>query len=235
MYRLLCIWNRLEEGLIVFLLTMMTLVTFAYVAVTNLYSVFYDLADWLPFLETPAFAAGDFLINLAQQMSWSLALTKAMFAWLIFIGIVYGVRIGAHIGVDLLVRLFPERLQRLFGVLACVIFMAYAGLLMFASFDWVQSLFVNNIGVEDLGVFGIKQWQVALIEPIGFALVIARLVEVLVHIVRGDQLGLEQASEVGDVLARMEAEAKDAREQAAPVSGQADSTLDASRVKGPAE
>lgn len=235
MYRLLWIWNRLEEGLIVFLLTMMTLVTFAYVAVTNLYDVFYDLADWVPFLETPAFAAGDFLIGLAQQMSWSLALTKAMFAWLIFIGIVYGVRIGAHIGVDLLVRLFPERLQRTFGVLACVIFMAYAGLLMVASFDWLQSLFVNNVGTQDLDAFGIKQWHVALIEPIGFALVIARLLEVLVHIVRGDQLGLEQASEVGDVLARMEAEADEVRQQAAPEAGQADGAVDRSRSRGPVE
>lgn len=208
------IWSRLEEGLIVFLLTMMTLVTFAYVAVTNLYNVFYDLADWVPALETPAFAAGDFLISLAQEMSWSLALTKAMFAWLIFVGIAYGVRIGAHIGVDLLVRLFPERLQRLFGALACMVFIAYAGLLMVASFDWLQSLLINNIGVEDLDAFGVKEWQVAIIEPIGFGLVIARLIEVLVHIMRGDQLGLEQSSEVGDLLARMENEADESREHA---------------------
>lgn len=207
------IWNRFEEGLIVFLLTMMTLVTFTYVAVTNLYNVFYDLADWIPALETPAFAAGDFLISLAQEMSWSLALTKAMFAWLIFAGIAYGVRIGAHIGVDLLVRLFSERLQRVFGVLACVIFIAYAGLLIFASFNWLQSLFVNNIGVQDLDVFGVKQWQVALIEPLGFALVIARLIEVLVYIVRGDQLGLEQSNEAGSALARVEAEAEESRAQ----------------------
>ena len=144
-------WDRLEESLIVILLAGMTLVTFAYVAVTNLYDLFYDLADWVPALETPAFAAGDFLIELAQQMSWSLALTKAMFAWLIFVGIAYGVRIGAHIGVDLLVRLFPIPLQRLFGVLACLIFMLYAGLLMVSSFTWLGSLIDNNIGVEDLG------------------------------------------------------------------------------------
>lgn len=229
------IWNRLEEGLIVFLLTMMTLVTFVYVAVTNLYNVFYDLADWMPFLEKPAFAAGDFLITLAQEMSWSLALTKVMFAWLIFVGIAYGVRIGAHIGVDLLVRLFPERLQRLFGVLACVIFIAYAGLLMFASFDWLQSLFVNNIGVEDLDAFGVKQWQVALIEPVGFALVIARLIEVLVYIVRGDQLGLEQSNEAGDVLARIEAETAEARAKTPRVSAHASADAGRDRSQGPAE
>ncbi len=204
-------WDRLEESLIVILLAGMTLVTFAYVAVTNLYDLFYDLADWVPALETPAFAAGDFLIELAQQMSWSLALTKAMFAWLIFVGIAYGVRIGAHIGVDLLVRLFPTPLQRLFGVLACLIFMLYAGLLMVSSFTWLGSLIDNNIGVEDLGAFGIKQWQVALIEPVGLALVIARLAQVLVRIVRGDQLGLEQAGEIGDVMARLESQSQDSQ------------------------
>lgn len=35
------LWNRFEEGFIVFLLTVMTLVTFVYVLLNNLYSVFY--------------------------------------------------------------------------------------------------------------------------------------------------------------------------------------------------
>lgn len=208
------VWNRLEEAIVVFLLTAMTLVTFAYVAVTNLYNVFYDLADAVPALETPALAAGDFLLTLGQEMTWSLALTTALFAWLIFVGIAYGVRVGAHIGVDLLVRLFPERGQRAFGVIACLIFIAYAGLMMVSSYAWLQSLIVGNIGAEDLDAFGIKEWHLALIEPVGFALVIARLVEVMVHIIRGDQLGLEQSSEAGDLLERMEAEARTAAQTA---------------------
>ena len=208
------VWNRLEEALVVFLLATMTLVTFAYVAVTNLYNVFYDLADTVPVLETPALAVGDFLLTLAQGMTWSLALTTALFGWLIFVGIAYGVRIGAHIGVDLLVRLLPERGQRLLGLLACLIFMAYAALMMVSSYTWVQSLIAGNIGVEDLDAFGIKEWHLAIIEPIGFALVIARLAEVMVHIVRGDQLGLEQSSEAGDLLERLEAEARTATQTA---------------------
>ena len=35
------LWNRFEEGFIVFLLTVMTLVTFVYVLLNNLYSIFY--------------------------------------------------------------------------------------------------------------------------------------------------------------------------------------------------
>ena len=208
---LLRAWNRLEEALVVFLLTAMTLVTFTYVVVTNLYNVFFDLGDAVPILETPAFAVGDFLISVAQYMTWSLALTTALFAWLIFIGTAYCVRVGAHIGVDLLVRLFPERLQRVFGAIACLVFIGYAGLLMVSSFAWLQTLITNNIGAEDLDVFGIREWHIAAIMPIGMALIIARLIEVLIRILRGDQLGLEQSSEAGDVLARIERE----REQAA--------------------
>ncbi|WP_110658009.1 TRAP transporter small permease [Salinicola halimionae] len=201
---LLRIWNSLEEGLVALLLTAMTLLTFFYVVVTNLYDVFYDLGDAYPALEEPAFAVGDWLLGLGQQMTWSLAMTTTIFAWLIFLGIAYGVRIGAHIGVDLLVRLLPEKLQRVCGVLSCLIFMAYAGLLMVSSAQWVSSLMTSNIGVEDLGTFGLREWHVTLILPIGFALIIARLLEVLIRILRGQQLGLEQSNEVSDALSLLD-------------------------------
>ncbi len=198
---LMRIWNSLEEGLVALLLAVMTLLTFFYVVVTNLYNVFYDLGDAYPALETPAFAVGDWLLGIGQEMTWSLAMTTTIFAWLIFLGIAYGVRVGAHIGVDLLVRLLPERWQRACGVLSCLVFMAYAGLLMVSSAQWVDSLQISGIGAEDLGMFGLKEWHVALIEPLGFGLIIARLIEVLVRILRGQQLGLEQSSEVSDALA----------------------------------
>ncbi len=45
MHALARVWARLEEGLIAFLLAAMTLVTFVYVVLNNLYTLFYDLAD----------------------------------------------------------------------------------------------------------------------------------------------------------------------------------------------
>ncbi|OHV07628.1 TRAP transporter small permease [Kushneria phosphatilytica] len=194
------VWNRLEEGLVALLLAAMTLVTFAYVAISNLYNVFYDLADAVPWLETPAFAVGDFLLDLTQSMTWNVAMTSALFAWLIFIGIAWSVRLGAHIGVDLVVRLFPPHLRRVFGVIACLIFMAYAVLMLTSSYQWVSSLMEGQVGVEDLDQFGIKEWHVAIVMPIGFALVIARLVEVLINILRGRQEGLDLSSETSDAL-----------------------------------
>ena len=47
---------------------------------------------------------------------WALELTGVMFAWLIFIGMSYGVRVGAHIGVDALVKALGPRTARVVGV-----------------------------------------------------------------------------------------------------------------------
>lgn len=186
----------------VLLLTAMTLITFAYVALTNLYGLCYDLADKWPSMADELFAIGDYLLGLAQDMTWSVAATTALFAWLIFLGIAYAVRVHAHIGVDLLVRLFPPALRKTFAVLSALIFMAYAALLLGSSMSWIGKLMSVNIGAEDLDQFGIKEWQVAIVVPVGLALVIARLIEALVGILRGDRLELESVEDTAALSAR---------------------------------
>ena len=182
MHALARVWARLEEGLIAFLLAAMTLVTFVYVVLNNLYTLFYDLADlWEGGNET-LLAIGDAILSLAQEMTWSNALTKALFAWLIFLGIAYGVRTAGHLGVDVLVKLASRPVQRVLGVIACLACLGYAGLLCVASYDWVKTLFIAGIGAEDLDHFGILQAYIAVVVPVGFGLVLLRYLEILVNL-----------------------------------------------------
>ena len=211
MNSLVRVCNHLEEGVIALLLAAMTLVTFVYVVLTNVFTVFYDLGDHLPALQRPAYAIGDALLGVAQDMSWSNALTKALFGWLIFFGIAYGVRTAGHLGVDALVRLAPRRVQRAIGVVACLCCLAYAGLFMVASFAWVKTLFVAGISAEDLDHFGILQAYIAVIVPIGFALVLVRYLEILVRLLRGRQLGLGLADEAAEATRLAGEEAKETR------------------------
>lgn len=194
------IWEHFEEGFIVFLLAAMTLVTFVYVILNNFYSFFYWLADRWPSASTVFFAIGDEIMGLAQAMTWSSALTKALFGWLIFFGLAYGVRTAGHIGVDALVKLASRPLQKLLGLAACLCCMAYAGLLSVASFEWIQTLMLASIGAEDLGHLGVMQWHIGLIVPLGFALVFVRFAEILVRILRNQQTGLGLADEAADAL-----------------------------------
>ena len=69
--------EHIEEGLIAFLLAAMTVVTFAQVVARYVFN---------------------------YSFVWALELTGVMFAWLIFVGMSYGVRVGAHIGVDAVVK-----------------------------------------------------------------------------------------------------------------------------------
>ncbi|MCQ4250355.1 TRAP transporter small permease [Stutzerimonas stutzeri] len=202
------VWDHFEEGFIAFLLAAMTLVTFVYVVLNNLYTVFYSLGDTFPAAEDFFFALGDYIIGLAQSMTWSSALTRALFAWLIFSGLAYGVRTAGHIGVDALVKLAPRNIQRYIGVIACLFCLGYAGLLTVASFEWIQTLFTAGIGAEDLGHIGVKQWQIGMIVPIGFAMVFIRFAEILVRILRNEQTGLGLADEAAEAARLGEEEPK---------------------------
>jgi C4-dicarboxylate transporter DctQ subunit len=186
----------------------MTLITFVYVILNNLYTVFYSLGDRFEGASDFFFAIGDFILDLAQGMTWSSAMTKALFAWLIFFGISYGVRTGGHIGVDALVKLAPRHAQKIIGILAVLCCLGYTGLLSIASFDWISVLLNAGIGAEDLGHFGVQQWHIGMIVPIGFALAFIRFMEILVRIVRDQQTGLGLADEAADALKLTEHEEK---------------------------
>lgn len=195
------LWNRFEEGFIVLLLTIMTLVTFIYVLLNNFYAVFYYFGG---IFESSAsvsdffYGTGDLILDMAQAMTWSNALTKALFAWLIFFGISYGVRIGGHIGVDALVKLTRAPIQRLLGLIACLACLGYAALITYGSFEWISTLLQAQIGADDLGQYGIKQWHIGMIVPFGFAMVFIRYLEILYRILRHGQIGLGLADEAAD-------------------------------------
>lgn len=198
MHALRQVWDRFEEGFIAFLLAAMTLVTFVYVMLNNLYAFFYALGDRFAFASDFFYALGDPILEWAQAMTWSNALTKALFAWLIFFGLSYGVRTAGHIGVDALVKLASKPVQRIIGLIGCVACLGYAGLLGVASFEWVKTLFDAAIGAEDLGHFGVQQWHIGLIVPLGFALVFVRFAEIFVRILKGQQTGLGLADEAAE-------------------------------------
>ncbi|MBU1329964.1 MAG: TRAP transporter small permease [Gammaproteobacteria bacterium] len=191
-------WEHFEEGFIAFLLAAMTLVTFLYVILNNFYTLFYAMGDY--FESEALLAIGDHILDMAQAMTWSNALTKALFAWLIFFGLAYGVRTAGHIGVDALVKLASKPTQRIIGIIACLCCLGYAGLITVASFDWMSTMLTADIGAEDLGHYGIKQWHITLIVPFGYAMVFIRFLEILVRILRNQQTGLGLADEAADAL-----------------------------------
>lgn len=198
-------WQKVEIFMTVFILSAMTFVTFIYTMLNNLYSPFYYFADLVAGdepskLEDFLLDAGDTLMDLASSMNWSNRFTAACFAWLIFFCMSYGVRIGGHIGVDALVKLFHKPIQRTLAYIGLGACLLYGGIMLYASLDWVMSFYKLGTLAEDLDRFGIRRWQITMIVPIGFFLLILRYLEIGYKIMTHQQDNLGLADEAKDVL-----------------------------------
>jgi C4-dicarboxylate transporter DctQ subunit len=153
-------FEHVEEGVIALLLAAMTLVTFVQVVARYVFN---------------------------YSFVWALELTGVLFAWLIFLGMAYGVRVGAHIGVDALVRHLGPRAARVVGMVAAAACIAYAVLVTIGGVQYVRKMHDVGILMQDLPV---EQWIPRLVLPLGFALLGLRFAWVLWRMLRGDDVQL---------------------------------------------
>ncbi len=198
-------WQQIEKFVTVLILSAMTFVTFIYTMLNNLYTPFYSLADWVAGdepskLEDFLLDVGDSMMDLATSMNWSNRFTAACFAWLIFFCMSYGVRIGGHIGVDALVKLFHKPIKRFLAYIGLGACLLYGGIMLFASLDWVLNFYKLGTLAEDLDRFGIRRWHITMIVPVGFLLLILRYLEIGYKIITHQQDGLGLADEAKDAL-----------------------------------
>ena len=163
-------FHRLEEGLIALLLAVMTLVTFAQVVARYVFN---------------------------YSFVWALELTMFLFAWLIFLGMAYGVRVGSHIGVDTLVKSLGPRAARVAGAAAAFLCLLYAVIIFYGSWQYVAKMYQIGILAEDLPI---PQWVPRLALLVGFGLLIVRFSEALYRIATGRETHMHVADEAVDAL-----------------------------------
>jgi C4-dicarboxylate transporter DctQ subunit len=178
-------FEHVEEILVALLLAAMTLITFMQVVARYVFN---------------------------YSFVWALELTGVLFAWLIFLGMSYGVRVGAHIGVDALVRQLGPRAARAVGVVAAAACIAYAVLVTVGGVTYVRKMHDVGILMQDLPI---EQWIPRLVLPLGFALLGLRFASVLWRMLRGDDVHL-LGDEARDALKLKAADANGSRGAAAP-------------------
>ena len=190
--------TRFEEGVIAFLLAAMTIVSFTQVVARYGFN-----SGWTGALE----------------------FTRILFAWLILFGMSYGVKIGSHLGVDAVIRLFPRPVFRGLAVFGAVCGLAYAVILLHS--DWLQVFGANarggawdywskmykiGIGLDDLRypefvqeTFGVQErvqrWIAYLILPVGLALFAFRCAQAIWQILSGEREMMIAAHEAEELVA----------------------------------
>lgn len=176
--------NNLEEAFISLLLVSMTLLVFAEV-----------IARFV-------FNAG---------IHWAQEVTLLMAAWFVLFGASYGIKVGAHIGVDVFVKMLPKGATRFFTLLAIGLCLFYCSLFLYGSWIYLSKMQMIGIELEDLPV---PKWIPMTVLIIGFGLLAVRFVQLGVNVIKGQADGFHLADEAKESM-ELADELKDAVDQAA--------------------
>ena len=101
--------DHIEETGIALCLGLMTLITFANVVARYVYN---------------------------DNILWALELTVFLFAWLVLLGMSYGVKKHVHIGVDVLINAVSAPVRKVLAMLSAAACLAFSVLLLIGSWDY---------------------------------------------------------------------------------------------------
>jgi len=164
------ILDHLEEWIIATMLAAMTFLTFLQVVMRYVFN---------------------------SGFSWALELTTVFFAFMIFVGISYGVRVGSHIGVDALVKMMGHSARRNVSILAVLLSLLYVGFVLTGATIYVLKMKDVGIEFEDMAI---ERWQVLAVMPLGYLLTGWRFIQILMGLVTGKTDSLHLADEAAEAL-----------------------------------
>ncbi|MGB8624326.1 MAG: TRAP transporter small permease [Paracoccaceae bacterium] len=202
--------NELEETLIATILGLMTLVTFVNVVLRYGFNT---------------------------TLIWGLELTLALFAWLVLLGISYGFKVTAHLGVDAVLNMARPGVRRVMVLLSALACLIYAFFLLKGAWDyWAPFAGLDattgrwfptglNAATRDQAWYETEQipmldwlrWIEPIINqgeayeklprfipyamlPFGVALMLLRLIQATIRIIRGTQDSLIVSHEAEDAV-----------------------------------
>lgn len=162
--------DRLEEWIVAVMLVAMTVLSFVQVVLRYVFN-------------------GGF--------TWTLELTTLMFSVMIFVGISYGIRVGAHIGIDALVSKLAPGPRRAMSIVVTLLCLLYAGLVLYGSLIYVSKMRLVGIEMQDLPI---PVWMARSILPLGYGLLTLRLLQVLWRLLSGRTTTFTLGDEAADAL-----------------------------------
>jgi len=188
--------DRIEDGIIALLLVGMTLLVFMEVVLR---------------------------FGFNESIHWAEEMTLLLAGWFVLYGASYGVKVGAHIGVDAVVRLLSPGTRRVVSVFAVLLCLIYCILFILGSWEYLAKVYKIGISIEDtripgflLAPFGedflwdtlridiedpiLPQWMAHSILLIGYSLLTFRFIELGWKIVKGEVDGFHFVDEAAEAL-----------------------------------
>ncbi|MEW6670061.1 MAG: TRAP transporter small permease [Thermodesulfobacteriota bacterium] len=168
MQKIIRIWGRAEEIMVVTLLGLASYLTFQEVVLRYVFNT-----GW----------------------SGSYEITTMSLIWCTFIGVSLGVRENIHIGVDLLVKKFPPKTQKILLVLSILLCIFFGAIVAAKGFQFAGFISRSKLLSRDLRI----PMEIGyLAVPVGGVLISLRFIERLVYAFRGFDLVEDRMHELSD-------------------------------------
>lgn len=186
------IFDEIEETSIAFCLGLMTLVTFANVVARYVFE---------------------------SNILWALELTVFLFAWLVLMGVSYGVKKQGHIGVDVVINMFPPLGKKITAFIAVAASLVFSILLLIGAWEywypfateraWLETediplpamfSFMGNMFNEGEHYENVPRFIPYLALPLGMALLTFRFIQVGWKVITGDLDMIIASHEVRDEI-----------------------------------
>lgn len=129
--------------------------------------------------------------------TWVLETVQYLFAWVVLVGAAYGVKEGAHLGIDILIIKFSVKNQRRFALLGLGLSLTFVTWVFLLSLQYIRKIHEWGDLTLDLQI---PQWIPYLAIPVGLGLMIIHFIQVGISIWRGKVLKISgsEADEFAD-------------------------------------
>jgi len=134
-------------------------------------------------------------------LPWVLEAVQYLFAWVVLVGAAHGVKVGIHLGIDILVEKLPRRARRAVVLLAVALSLTFVGSLFWLSLQYIQRIYQWGDLTLDLQI---PQWIPYLAIPVGLGLMLYHMLAVAWMIWQGklERIHSSEASQALEELQR---------------------------------
>ncbi|MGL5048797.1 MAG: TRAP transporter small permease [Shewanella sp.] len=154
---------------------------------------------------------------------WIQELTLTLCGWFVLFGMSYGVKVGAHIGVDAFVKNLAPGPKKIISLITAATCIAYCGLFLKGSWDYLSQMYQIGLPMEDIHLpqfiltnldpdfawdtlkidledGAVPIWLSQSILLIGFSMLAWRFIELFIAILRGKVTGMQFADEAKESM-----------------------------------
>ena len=133
-------------------------------------------------------------------LTWVLETVQYLFAWVVLIGAAHGVKMGIHLGIDILINRLSIQLRKIIVLTAVCLCLIFVAIVDYQSMIYIVKIYQWGDLTEDLQI---PQWIPYLAIPIGLSLMFYHFLFVAWKIWRNEQNTIH-STEIPHVLENLE-------------------------------